>query len=858
MSTTAAMRSVLPSTGVGPTSASHHADSRHRHSQPPPQEQPFPSDRRRPVSSMPAGGRRPVGGGGGGGGASADGSRPRPASAAPFSSDASREVAYLSQQLQDALQQQSQLEEQRQRQLVQYRRRLRAFCDDNAALRNIIAAGESRRRDAEAAAAAAGTTSLTGSRAHTTGTVHGPATVTEAEVEVLLHRTTLARQRHNKTLHEIHVNEAALDAEARAQDALVEQSQSTMDPATMMLGANRPVYLRMMRLEQSLNDVLRKQRTVSVVLSNYRHHLGILAAEATQYDAQQALLEKEFADRHRDHLQLLQLHDTARAAYATAVDARQAVQQSATRMRKVKERALQQKRREVDRSLAAAQQQERRAVDLQQQLEEEVQLLEAAENVKAQLERQRMNSRAALTLLQNTSVTQDDSGGAAAGGHSGRGADPAATGVDERVAAYEVAFRDMMRVARVSTPDELVAAYHDEIARQCRLQDELDYMREVQAGLQEEVQLLRERAKQTKYCVGAGTRWVADVTAAAEDADVAAAAVRGTAASPLLERELHTFVGEERRALATHVRANEESQLLLMEVAGRVNALAELVADYRADVRVPALQRSPALAQRSSTLPLHVAVLAQKLLALAADASSVTAGTDAAAVAVVSSTPLMIPAHNRRVSLAHGGGGGVAGGGGPRHGGARGRAAAAADVAGMSSSAARALLYANGGGGGGTAAAVPSRRRRSSATAGAGFIEGQEDDDDVPLTTVAALPPAGGRVLDADVASTDSSEQRSGSVDAEDADGGGGGDLAGSQDAAAAAAMVASATAKQSRAPPGGGPQHTGGSAAATRARAAGDDQEDPLLRSEVKRMSELVSTRQRREVEKGAARRPQ
>ncbi|KAG5485015.1 hypothetical protein LSCM1_07095 [Leishmania martiniquensis] len=851
------MRSVSPAAGTGPTSVSQHVESKQSSALLHRQQREGPllkggGGGRRPMSSMPPG--RNVGGG-----------RRRPVSAATLGNGTSREVAYLCQQLQSALQQQARLEVQCQQQVVQYRRRLRTLCDDNATLRNIIQAGESRRRDLDVATAA-GLVARAEGRAHANGAPNGPATVTEAELEVLSQRINLAHQRHNRVLHEVKVNQAALDAEAEAQESLAVQAQMTLDPASLLMGANRPVYLRMRRLEQLMDTALCKQRVVGVILANYRHHLGILRTEAAHYDAQQTLLDKEYAARHQDHLQLLRLYDTARAAYATAVEDLRAVQKNASRMRKAKEKALQQRRQEVDQDLVAVQRQERRTVDLQQHLEEETQLLEAAENTKAQLERQRINSRTALTLLQAASASREGGTGLSDTNDDGGDAGQPLPDTDERVAAYEVAFRDMMRMAKVGTLDALVSAYEEEVKQQCRLRNELKDGREAQATLQQQVQQLRERAQQTKYCVGASTRLATGRTAST---------AIGTASSPLMERELQTFVREEKESLAAHVSSNEANQSLLVEVAERVNQLAALVGNYRTDVQVPTIRPTPALAKRSSTLPLHVSVLAQKLLALAADTvEAVNLASSPAkdavhggrvhrhsgrssSVAVVSSAQLLIPAHNRRVSLAHEGANGGVGGRGP--GGRRGRTAA--DVAGISSAAARALLYRHGNAPGGALSALPNqRRRRSSAAAGAGFIEGEEDEDDVPLVAVAALPPPGGRVLDFDESSTSTSELHSSSVDASNvgssACGGGdgaGGDNGSSNHGAAAGRGRRRLLRKQLRHTATAGVAGARQANLQARTRAIEDDQEDPLRREEVKRMSELIRARQKFETAKDA-----
>jgi hypothetical protein len=832
----------------------------------------------------------------------------------PLATRAGHDVAYLYQQLQDALQQQTRIEGERQRQLGQYRRQLRALCDDNAMLRSIIQAGETRRRDAAKAVAdssGGGLSSAAGSlRAHSSGTHTGPASVTEAELEVVEQRIHLARQRHNRLVHDIHVNRVALEQEEQARAMIAEEAKAPLDPASLLMGANRPVYLRMMRLEHLLNEVLQKQSMIGIVLKNYRYHLKTLREEATQYEMHQRMLENEYADRHRDHLQLLELHDTARGAYADAVDALAALQQSAEKMRLAKEKALQQKRKEVERELAATQLQERRAVDLQQQLEEETQLLEAAENTKAQLEKQRLNSRTALTLLKATSTSRDGGGAnpAATSNATAAGPDgqmPSST-TDERIAAFEAAFRDMMKVAKADTLDHLVEIYQAEMEQQCKLQDDLDDLRKARATLQHETQALRERLKQTKSCVGAGTRFGGTEVAATADAKGAA-----VAASPLLEREMETFLREEGEALAAQITENEQNQSLLMEVAERMNRLSALVAEYRADVRLPAIRLSPALSKRSSTLPLHSAVLAQKLLALASDAAPRDALTNAAAaatgststlphvsdntgaLAVVSSTQIVIPANNRRVPLAHersgrlGGHGGVGGGGAARGidgGGGGGRPRYSADVVGISSSAARALLNASEKPAASLGASpdgvggdfMMRRRRRSSASAGAGFIEGQDDDDDdTQLARVAALPPPGGRVLDFDLESSVDSDGQSisGSTsDRADRVNEGGIDCDGHPTTTAAAAFTgpegeegdASAVPRRRRrssvkavlASRSGGNTRGANAINTTGAGAAGgaeEDQEDPLRRDEVKKMSEMMQERRRRDAEEAA-----
>ncbi|KAG5510329.1 hypothetical protein JKF63_07657 [Porcisia hertigi] len=810
------MRSISPSPGVGPDSVSQHVRSKRSLSQ-----------SRQQGPSLSAGG-----------------GRPRPASAALSAQRTSRDVSFLSQQIHEALQQHSRLEEERQKQLVQYRRHLRTLCDENATLRNIIHAGESRRRDV-LAAEASGLVTTNGGCAHPSSMGRGPATVTEAEMEILSQRIHLARQRHNRALHDICATEAALSAEVKAQESLMEQSEATLDPMKSLMGANRSVYLRIMRLEQLMNNLLTKQRTAGVLLSNYRHHLSTLQREATQYDVQQKLLDKEYANRHRDHLQLIQLYDKARAAYATATGDLQALRTSASRMQKLKEKALRHKRREVERELVAAQHQERRVVDLQQQLEEETQSLEAAENRKAQLEWQRINSNAPLTRRRSFMASPEGSAGPSEEEDNNG---MSTTGADERAAAYEVAFRDMMRFAKVSTLDDLVKAYQAEIDQQNRLQHELDHVRETQAALQQEVQQLREWEKQTKYCVGAGTRLLAEGPAPV---------VAGTTSSHLMERELQTFVRETTTSLVAHVGANEASQSILRGVAERVNRLAELVAHYRSDVQVAPIQFTPDLTKRSSTLPLHIAVLAQKLLALAVDTAGaadlrpfpttapVTASNDPVAAVISSTQQLVIPANNRRVSSTH-----------DSAGGRRGRAAA--DVAGISSTTARALLYSHGAAHGGRESHAPSStqgRRKSFSAAGAGFIEGQEREEDVSLVTVVGKPSPGGRVLDFDDASTDTSEAYSSPADGGDA-GGNGGEVTGDSE-------THSKTAASTR---GGGrlslPRSRLAKAAGSgalqahaqaRAKEMEDDQEDPLRREEVKRMSAQIRDRQKLKAAKNA-----
>ncbi|KPI84547.1 hypothetical protein ABL78_6409 [Leptomonas seymouri] len=808
----------------------------------------------------------------------------------PTTAHAGHDVAYLYQQLQDALQQVTRVEAERQQRRVQCRRQLRAYCNDNATLRNIIQAGEIRRRDA--AIAVTDGASANAGRAHSIGTRKGSASVTEAELEVVEQRIHLARRRHNRLAHELRVNNAALKKEEEAQAMVAEEADAPLDPASLLMGANRPVYLRMMRLEHGLNEVLRKQSTVGVVSKNYCYHLRALSEEAEQYDVQHRMLESELNDRHRDHLQLLELYDTARAAYSSTVDARTALQESSEKMRHAKEKALQQKRKEVEKELAGTQLQERRVVDLQQQLEEEAQLLEAAENTKSELEKQRWNVRNALTLLQTTSSARNSTDGGAG--------QAASSTADERITAFETAFRDMMRAANVDTMDKLVEFYETEMEQQCKLQDDLDNLRATRAALQQDTQQLRERLKQTVHCVGAGTCF--GVAGSAATSPSLREKWKGaSAASPLMEREMEVFLKEEKEALAAQVSENEQNHLLLREVAERMNQLAALVAEYRPDVRLPAIRISPALSKRSSTLPLHAAVLVQKLLALASDATSrnslkeataalsvipnagvKSSGSDNSrrdgAVPVISSSQLVIPANNRRVPLANERGRrGCGSGDGASFGGGRGHISA--DVAGISSSAARALLNASehpavclsdsrdtwGGAGGmpGGGALKVNPRRRSSVNTGVGFFEGQDEDDseDAQLATVAAFHPSSGRVLDFDLDSSDDSDgyRMSNSLSDHmrhgDLTEGGGAATEGGEGGAKEALFLPRGRRSLVKASVGGrsvGSAHGPASGAAT---VADDDQEDPLCRDEVKKMSEIIQERRRRDAEAEARR---
>lgn len=727
--------------------------------------------------------------------------------------------AFLYQQLQDLLHQQSQLERERQESLISCRRELRAIYDENASLRTIISEGESRRRHNQ----------------HT-GRPGVPATVTLSELESLTARINIARKKTNRLMYDMKLTERDLALELGTSSELKKELETPLDPAALLLGSNRPLYVRMMRLERRLNDVLCRQGNVAVVLRNYRFHEAALRREANQYDVREGYIELECQDRHRDHLQMLSLYDGARAAYFKAVEKRDATRHLNARLRTAKEKALQQKQQSVNAALAQTQREELRCVALQQRWDEEMQLLEAAETTQARLYQLHVNARSPMALLRVAGESRVSDTTVSFGGIAG-----ASTGddVDEKVAAYKSAFEGMMRGWGVSTLDALVEEYQKEMDAQAALHQELDYMREAEAALMEEVRQLRKDVEESQYCVGVPR--ITNSTVAEVEVSEPLAALHQITVSEHLEREINAFLDEAKVELTTSADTASANSQLLVDVATQLQRLSDLVADYRQDIRLPPIDtKTAASAGRSSTLPLHAAVLAQKLLSLADDTTrrggeetAVADGEETASIPVPTSAQLVVPANNRRVH--------------PRHERHHRFTAGQGDVATMSSSAARVLLLRQ------QRAAVQQQRNQTPSSflpTGIEHLNDKGREDDAALDRFASLNPAEMAELSNPSlllsTSDDSHLVESASMVIGDTRAAGGGDAAPSLSMTMKRGSIAF--------PPPAGPSPAaakrGGRSSQTRATnaAAVDyDMDEPLGRKEVKHISMMIQERRHR-----------
>ncbi|CAD2222608.1 hypothetical protein AGDE_15475 [Angomonas deanei] len=483
------------------------------------------------------------------------------------------ETRYLEEQLKDLLQRQGEVDRQHQRELLTFRHTMRSLYDENAVLRNITNAAQRRLR-------------LGGETDPDL-----PSSITEAELEHLNMRINLATRKCNRLIHEINL----LKDGGEVQEAL-HVSRRSLAVEEREIGANRPLFLRIQRLENRLDEVLKKQNTVRVVTRGYETHYQDLKQDSKHYDVRMQTLEKELADRHRDYLQLLTLYRNLEDDMKAALKEEEEFGEQFHRNRRSKEKALQEKKASVEAALLDTAHLERKAAELEHVLLEEMQLLESAEMTQETLERRLLGDTTA-EVAEDAHTAEEE----------------------EKLAAFDAAFQSMLGRSGCHDVDELVGVYRRE-------RQQLEELRAQVEDARRERQEAAEALKRTK-------------------AEVQTAKVCGptdTSTSPVLEEELRSFLQEEKANYAKARERREESQRELQKIVFAVNQLIQKVAYYRPDVAL-----RPAQTPQDTDFPLTVAVLTQKLLALADD----TTHGGVPQTSASQSAQIVLPAHNVRVRL---------------------------------------------------------------------------------------------------------------------------------------------------------------------------------------------------------------
>lgn len=561
----------------------------------PPSASPSHGRQQRPASTTSL---RPGGSGAGGGGA------------VHKSPHKVTETEFIQNQLREILREHAAEEEKHRVSLVEYRLAVRNSYNENAVVRNIIAAAETRLRHA--------------------GTTTATVSVTEAEMEYLQLRINLAKRRMNRMTYDIRrlTDETSTD---NADERRAEITRNTsVASAAALSGAHHTTFLRLQKLERSLDNILVTQGTVRAILTGYEAQADVLREEKRRYDNCMSHVEKEYQDRHRDHMQLAVLYQNAAKAYDLVASERASFLRNTERIRRAKERALAAKTAEVNQSLRETQRQEQKIADLQQQLDDEDQLMESEESLLAQLECRRLASRNVLAVLGGGSSSDpaalQSSQNVAALAH---GVASAKDG--EQFAAYQMAFQSMMKTAGVTQLQDLVTVFESEYQRQNDMKRRVAAARADEERLRVELKQLQASCNANRYCTQPGVP-------------------QQPFTSKLLTEEMQTFIGEERTLLQETVSANAAKEFLLADAVGRVNSIIEKTAAYRPDVDIPVT-----LNAHHPAFPLRVVALTQKLLALADDATRRVKGSESpgvlASVPVVRDTPMVIPQNNVRVPL---------------------------------------------------------------------------------------------------------------------------------------------------------------------------------------------------------------
>ncbi|KEG06575.1 hypothetical protein DQ04_13271000 [Trypanosoma grayi] len=485
------------------------------------------------------------------------------------------EVSFYTQRLSEMGAQHAKLEREYQQRLAANRRAIRQLHDENTHLRTIRAsAGD----------------------------------VTETEMEQLEQRKFLAVRRLNRLTHQLEKVQRNI-GDAEATQRLNEDSVFT--PPREAVAGSRSVALRIQKLEKRLDKMLAEQQCIATVKGGYAEILQQLQEEGINREARVLALQRDVDARHQEYARLVQMYNNATADYQRVEEELRNFTDSFHQVRRMKDKALTERREHVERALRETRRLEQLEVELRQEMEDEQQRIEEAETEQQTLRQRRQRSLSALERLLVTQPKQEEQEDGCALSFGGTPED------EERVRAYEEAFRNMMHATGASTLDELVTKYELEYATRLQLQEQERGEQQHLDALREEVRRLKEEVERHTYC-GAGP----------------------TPASACLREELVTCIDDASRQREDAVEKSAALQQVLAEVMRRVDVLADSVAGYRMDVRVPPTE--------PENLVTHLQLLEQKIMSLADEAVS-RGGPSVAPNAMGA----VLPPGNTRVKLPH-------------------------------------------------------------------------------------------------------------------------------------------------------------------------------------------------------------
>ncbi|ORC86912.1 uncharacterized protein TM35_000252080 [Trypanosoma theileri] len=487
------------------------------------------------------------------------------------------DVAYYTQRLKELAAQHAKLELEYQRKLAANRRAIRQMHDENTHLRTIRAGG---------------------------------GDVTETEMEHLEQRRFVAVRRLNRMVHQIEKMEEDIRKEENEHKLSREHEEQLQSPLREAISGSQSVALRIQKLEKQLDTTLSEQQCVLCIKKNYEEMLEQLRAEGISREARVFAMEADLNARHKDYGRLVVMYKNANSDYQYVRDQLHKFTESFLKSRSLKDKALAERREHVEQLLRETQRLEQREVDLQHEIEYEQQRMDEVQTERHAVRQRRQRSvsvmeRIALSMEQQENGGMDNS-------FNSLGDSPEN---EERVRAYEVAFRNMMQATESSSLDELTTKYELEYATRLQLQEQIRVDKIHYEKLRAEVQELKNGVQQRRHC-GLG---LAPIT-------------------PALRDELLLSIEDAERKRDEAMGTSAQLQQLLAEVMRRVDVLAAALVVYHPEVHFPPTQ--------PNNLVTHLQLLREKLFSLADE----TVGHDTDETEVVPAM-VTVPASNTRVHL---------------------------------------------------------------------------------------------------------------------------------------------------------------------------------------------------------------
>ncbi|KAH9598335.1 hypothetical protein LSM04_002821 [Trypanosoma melophagium] len=490
------------------------------------------------------------------------------------------DVTFYTQRLKELSAQYAKLELEYQRKLAANRRAIRQMHDENTHLRTIRAGG---------------------------------GDVTETEMEHLEQRRFVAIRRLNRMVHQIEKLEEEIRKEEREHQLSKEQTEELQSPLRESISGSQSVALRIQKLEKQLDTTLSEQQCVMSIKKSYEEMLDQLRMEGISREARVFALEADLNARCKDYERLVVMYRNTNSDYQYVREELNKFKESFLKTRTLKDKALADRREHVEQLLKETQRLEQCEVELQHEMEYEQQRMDEAQTERHAVRQRRQRSVSAMERIALSMEQQRENGGL---DNSFNSLDDSPEN-EERVRAYEVAFRNMMQATESTTLEELTTKYELEYATRVQLQEQIRVEKSRYEKLRNDVRQLRDKVRQRRHC-----------------------GLAPPPITPALRDELLLSIEDAERTRDEAMRTSAQLQQLLAEVMRRVDVLAAALVVYHPEVHFPPTQ--------PDNLVSHLQIVQEKLLSLADE----SVGHDNAEMDVVPAM-VIVPSNNTRVHLKH-------------------------------------------------------------------------------------------------------------------------------------------------------------------------------------------------------------